>query len=242
MAAIYRFHPRFENGGFHTWFGDPTREHGAATLEGGDVMMLGDGVVLVGMGERSSPQAVVQFAQALLRGGAARSVIAAQLPRSRAAMHLDTVFTQCAPDVFTVFPEVVGQITCHELRKSAHGPDLQLHAHAGKPLLDVLAEVLEVPPLRAIATGGDHFEAEREQWDDGNNVLALAPGVVVGYDRNTTTNQRPRRCALHELPGRTRRGELPMKNLRAERRAAPKPARIPPGGRSAYPTNEGHHP
>jgi arginine deiminase len=206
MAALYRFHPRFENAGFKTWWGDPTLDHGMATLEGGDVMPVGDGVVLIGMGERSSPQAVVQLAHALLHGGAASTVIAAQLPRSRAAMHLDTVFTQCAPDVVTYFPEVVDRITCHELRLSARGQDLQLRSHAGKHLLDVLAEVLEVPTLRAIATGGDHFEAEREQWDDGNNVLALQPGVVIGYDRNTTTNKRLRQAGIDviEIPG----GEL----------------------------------
>jgi arginine deiminase len=163
-------------------------------------------VVLVGMGERTSPQAVVQLGHALLGAGAASCVIAAQLPRSRAAMHLDTVFTQCAPDVVTYFPEVVDKIVCHELRLSSKGHDLQLRSHAGRHLLDVLAETLEVPTLRAIATGGDNFEAEREQWDDGNNVLALEPGVVIGYDRNTTTNRRLRQAGIEviEIPG----GEL----------------------------------
>jgi arginine deiminase len=207
MAAVYRFHPRFENAGFATWWGDPAvdnnADHGAATLEGGDVMPLGEGLVLVGMGERSSPQAVVQLAHALLHGGAATAIIAAQLPRSRAAMHLDTVFTQCSRDVVTYFPDVVDKITCHELRLSARGLDLQLRSHAGSHLLDVLAEALEVPTLHAIATGGDHFEAEREQWDDGNNVLALEPGVVVAYDRNTTTNKRLRQAGIEvlEIPG-----------------------------------------
>lgn len=206
MAAIYRFHPRFENAGFKIWWGDPTCEHDQATLEGGDVMALGAGLVLVGMGERTSPQAVVQLAHALLNDGSATTLIAAQMPRSRAAMHLDTVFTPCAPDTVTYFPEVVDKISCLELRLASHGQDLQVRSHAGKHLLDVLAEALDVPALRAIATGGDHFEAEREQWDDGNNVLALAPGVVVGYDRNVTTNRRLRRAGIEviEIPG----GEL----------------------------------
>jgi arginine deiminase len=214
MAAVYRFHPTFENAGFRTWWGDGVADCGLATLEGGDVMMLGDGVVLVGTGERSSPQAVMQLAQVLLKGGVATCVLAAQMPRSRAAMHLDTVFTQCAPEVVTYFPEVVDKIVCHELRLSSHNHRgreaaphaLQLRSHAGRHLLDVLAETLEVPTLRAIATGGDHFEAEREQWDDGNNVLALAPGVVVGYDRNITTNKRLRAAGIEvlEIPG----GEL----------------------------------
>jgi arginine deiminase len=210
MTAVYRFHPRFENAGFKTWWGDGVSDPGLATLEGGDVMMLGDGVVLVGMGERSSPQAVMQLAQALLTDGVATTVIAAQMPRSRAAMHLDTVFTQCAPSVVTYFPAVVDKIVCHELRLSTHATGtkhrLHLRSHAGRHLLDLLAETLEVPTLRAIATGGDHFEAEREQWDDGNNVLALAPGVVVAYDRNVTTNKRLRAAGIEvlEIPG----GEL----------------------------------
>jgi arginine deiminase len=207
MATVLRFHPRFGNAGARTWWGgDIGLDHGLATLEGGDVMPIGGGVVLVGMGERTSPQAVVQLGHALLGAGAASCVIAAQLPRSRAAMHLDTVFTQCAPDVVTYFPEVVDKIVCHELRLSSQGRDLQLRSHAGRHLLDVLAETLEVPTLRAIATGGDNFEAEREQWDDGNNVLALEPGVVIGYDRNTTTNRRLRQAGIEviEIPG----GEL----------------------------------
>lgn len=206
MAAIYRFHPRFDNAGFATWWGDPDTDHGLATLEGGDVMTLGAGLVLVGMGERTSPQAVMQLAQALLKGGAASAVVAAQMPRARATMHLDTVFTPCDRDVVTCFPEVLDQITCHELRASAHGAGLQLRAHPGKHLLDVIAEVQEAPRWRAVPTGGDHFAAEREQWDDGNNLLALAPGVVLGYDRNVTTNRKLRQAGIEviEVPG----GEL----------------------------------
>jgi arginine deiminase len=206
MTAVYRFHPRFENAGFKTWWGDPTVDHDMATLEGGDVMAIGNGVVVVGMGERTSAQAVVQLAHALLGNGAATSVIAAQLPRSRSAMHLDRLFTQCAPDVVTYRPAVVDQITCLELRLSSHGQDLQVHSHAGKHMLDVLAETLEVPTLRAIATGVDNYEAEREQWDDGNGVLALAPGTVIAYDRNVPTNKRLRQAGIEviEIPG----GEL----------------------------------
>jgi arginine deiminase len=210
MAAVYRYHPRFENGNFSTWWGDGTTDQGLATLEGGDVMAMGEGLVLVGMGERSSPQAVMQLAHALLTGGVATTVLAAQMPRSRAAMHLDTVFTPCAADVVTYFPDVVDKIVCHELRLApeSSGEQAQVHlrSHPGRHLLDVLAETLRVPTLRAIATGGDHFAAEREQWDDGNNVLALAPGVVVAYDRNTTTNERLRQVGIEvlEIPG----GEL----------------------------------
>ena len=206
LAAVYRFHPRFENARFKVWWGDPCADHGLATVEGGDVMLLGGGVVLIGMGERTSPQAVMQIARSLFHGGVATVVIAAQMPRSRAAMHLDSVFTQCAPEVVTYFPEVVDKITCHELRLAGRGQDIHFQTQAGKHLLDVLSEALGVPTFQAIATGGDPFHGEREQWDDGNNVLALEPGVVVGYDRNTSTNKRLRQAGIEviEIPG----GEL----------------------------------
>jgi len=102
--------------------------------------------------------------------------------------------------------KIAGLSTRLELRLASHGQDLQVRSHAGKHLIDVVAETLEVPTLRAIGTGGDHFEAEREQWDDGNNVLALSPGVVIGYDRNVTTNKKLRKAGIEviEIPG----GEL----------------------------------
>jgi arginine deiminase len=231
VSAVYRHHPRFQNAGFKTWWGDGAADQGLATLEGGDVMSLGEGLVLIGMGERSSPQAVMQLAQALLTGGAASTVIAAQMPRqfqhSSAAMHLDTVFTQCAPEVVTYFPDVVDKIVCHELRlparqgssSSSSAPPMQLRSLPGRHLLDVVAKALRVPTLRAIATGGDHFESEREQWDDGNNVLALAPGVVVAYDRNTATNKRLRHAGIEvlEIPG----GELGRGRGGAHRMSCP---------------------
>jgi len=206
LAAVYRFHPRFVNAGFETWWGDGEHDHGLATLEGGDLMPLGRGVLLVGMGERSSPQAVLQLAQRLFERGAATRVIAAQMPRSRAAMHLDTVFTPCSQEVVTYFPEVADRIVCHELEPAARHGAPRIRTLAGRHLLDVVADALGVPAFRAIATGGDSFESAREQWDDGNNLLALQPGVVVGYDRNTYTNRRLREAGVEviEIPG----GEL----------------------------------
>jgi arginine deiminase len=106
----------------------------------------------------------------------------------------------------TYFPEVVDKITCHELRLAGRGQDIHLQTHAGKHLLDVLSDTLEAPTYQAIATGAKHLQSEGEQWDDGNNVLALEPGVVVGYDRNTSTNKRLRKAGIEviEIPG----GEL----------------------------------
>ena len=187
MAAVYRFHPTFA-GKARVWFGDPTQEFGAATLEGGDVMPIGHGVVMVGMGERSTPQAVGQLAEALFKGGDVHRVIACQMPRSRAAMHLDTVFTHCGGDVVTTFKEVADAITCYDLRPGAGNAPLDIRGDA-RHLFDITAEILGHKKLHLVPTGGaDAAEQSREQWNDGNNVLALRPGVVIGYDRNDDTN------------------------------------------------------
>jgi arginine deiminase len=186
MTAIYRFHPVFA-GKTKEWWGDPDVDHGLASLEGGDVMPIGNGVVLVGMGERTSPQAVSQLARQLFAAGGATRVLAAQIPKSRGAMHLDTVFTFCDVDLVTVFPEMVDAIRVHSLRPGEREGSLDVRTEA-QPFVDVVAEALGLARLRTVQTGGDAYEAEREQWDDGNNLLALAPGVVMAYNRNAYTN------------------------------------------------------
>lgn len=193
MAAVYRFHPGFA--GTRVWWGDPDAAHGLATLEGGDLMPLAHGVVLVGMGERTSPQGVAQLACALFAGGAATRVLAVQIPKSRGAMHLDTVFTLCDRDLATVFPEVVDALRVHSLRPGDRKGRLDVRSEQG-PFIDVLAKALGLPKIRTVPTGGDAWEAEREQWDDGNNLLALAPGVVMAYDRNVFTNTRLRKAGV----------------------------------------------
>jgi arginine deiminase len=196
-AAVYRFHPDFADSTQVLW-GDVDHTPGMASLEGGDVMPLGQGVVMIGMGERTSPQAVSQLALSLFAQGAATRVLAAQIPKSRGAMHLDTVLTFCDVDLVTYFPETVDAIRVHSIRPGDKAGHLDVRSEAG-PFLQVLAEALKLPRLRSVATGGDAFESEREQWDDGNNLLALSPGVVMAYDRNAYTNTQLRKAGVEVI-------------------------------------------
>jgi arginine deiminase len=197
MKALYRFHPELV--GAHVWWGDPELDWGLATFEGGDVMPVGNRVVLVGMSERTSRQAITQVAQALFEGGASERVVVAGMPRLRAAMHLDTVFTFADRDVVTVFPDIVDSIETFSLRPDDSGKGVDVTVE-NQPFVDVVAEALGLPALRVIETGGDVYATERQQWDSGNNVVALEPGVVVAYDRNTTTNQLLSDAGIEVLP------------------------------------------
>jgi arginine deiminase len=198
QRAVYKFHPLFRAADFPIWWGDSDEDFANASLEGGDVMPIGRGVVLIGMGERTTRQSVFQVAQTLFKHGAAKRVVACLMPKSRAAMHLDTVFTFCDRDLVTIYRDVVDQIRCFSARPLDAQGSLDVRAD-GKPLLEVVAEALEVPKLRVVETAGDAYQVEREQWDDGNNVVALEPGVVVAYDRNTYTNTRLRKAGIEVI-------------------------------------------
>ncbi len=201
-AAIYRFHPNFRDMGIRTWFGDPDISFGPATLEGGDVMPIGNGVVLIGMGERTTARAIMQVAIALFDHNAAERVIACRIPKSRSVMHLDTVFTLCDEDLANVYEKVVREIRCFSLYPGEEEGTLKFIPDE-KPFLEVVAESLGLDRIRAVTTGGDWFTQEREQWDDGNNVVALEPGVVVSYDRNVHTNTKLRKEGVEviTIPG-----------------------------------------
>ena len=197
-TAIYRFHPSFANASIQVWWGDPDKRWGSATLEGGDVMPIGNGAVLIGMSERTSRQAITQVAAALFAKGAATRVIIAAMPKLRSTMHLDTVFTFADRDVVTLFPDIMDGIHTISLRPSGKPGGIEVTRET-RPCVEVVAEALGLKKLRLVPTGGDGYAAERQQWDSGNNLVALSPGVVVAYDRNTYTNSLLRKAGIEVI-------------------------------------------
>ena len=173
---------------------------GRSSLEGGDVLPIGNRTVLIGMSERTQGSMIEQIAEALFARGSAERVIACVMTRDRAHMHLDTVFTMLDRDKVTIFPKVVSQIRAVSLRPGRKPGDF--HVTVEKDLLTAVADALEVPKLHVVETGGDQYQMEREQWDDANNTVALKPGLVVSYERNTHTiaRMRIRRGGGHHDP------------------------------------------
>ncbi len=198
MKAIYRFHPAFS--GATVWWGDPELNWGQATLEGGDVMPIGNGAVLIGMSERTSRQAITQTAAALFEAGAADQVVVAGMPKLRSAMHLDTVFTFADRDLVTLYPAIVDRVHSFTLRPGDGPSRVDVRDEGDRAFVDVVASALGLPRLRVIETAGDNYETERQQWDSGNNAVALRPGVVYAYDRNTATNDALRRAGVEVIP------------------------------------------
>jgi arginine deiminase len=199
MEAIYRWHPMFVTaGGVPVWHGGVEQDWGRATVEGGDVMSIGNGAAMIGMGERTSPQAVTMIARELFKAGSARQVFAVMLPRDRHYMHLDTVMTMVDRDMVTLFPEVVEQARVWSIRPG-DTPELPVVEPFPGSVVQALEQALNIDDMRIVPTGGDPFGSEREQWDDGNNLLCLEPGVVVAYDRNVDTNTRLRKAGVEVI-------------------------------------------
>ncbi|HET7236630.1 MAG TPA: arginine deiminase [Actinomycetota bacterium] len=200
VAAIYKAHPMFQGQDFEYWYpplGDDGRfqiaDFGRSSLEGGDVQPIGNGTVLIGLSERTQARMIEQIARALFDKGAAERVIAVVMTKDRAHMHLDTVFTLLDRDAVTVYPKVMDQVRAISLRPGTNG---RFHVTEEEGFLSAVADALGVSKLRVVETGGDAYQQEREQWDDGNNVVALEPGVVVAYERNTYTISKMREAGI----------------------------------------------
>lgn len=187
---VYAYHPRF-----HT----TARAYGAhlAPVEGGDVLLLAPGVVAIGVGERTSPAGAESFARSAFADGLAHTALAVPIEQQRATMHLDTVCTMVACDAMVMYPAMRETLTAYPLRPDGSGG---VTVAGPVPFLDAAAEAMGIDRLRVIDTGLDPVTAEREQWDDGNNTLALAPGVVIAYERNSETNARLADAGIEVLP------------------------------------------
>jgi arginine deiminase len=195
MRALYRYHPMFAGADFVTYYGGDDASHLPASVEGGDVHVLGHGTVLIGMGERTTPMAAEILARALFASGQARAVIAVELPRSHAMMHLDTLMTMIDRATFVLYPYIDRHFRSWTI--TPDGEDLKvMHNHS---LWDALATALGVDAVTVLITDEDIRAAMREQWDDGNNYLAVAPGVILGYDRNVATNTMLRKHGIEVL-------------------------------------------
>lgn len=205
VSLIYRYHPRFAAADFHFWYpaaGDTARFpledfSQGSSLEGGDVMPIGARTVLIGLGERSTGRMVEHVASALFSAGEADRVIVCRMAQQRAYMHLDTVMTFVDHDAVTLFPPVIEEMQVFSVRPGDRSDSFEVTEEAG--ILEACADALGVDRIRTIETGGDHFQAAREQWDDANNVVAIEPGVVVAYSKNVHTNAKLRAAGIEVL-------------------------------------------
>ena len=207
MYAIYKYHPMFKDAGFHFWYPNETdgefnmQNFGRSALEGGDVLPIGKGTVLIGMSERTQGSMIEQIADSLFTNGSAERVITCVMTKDRAHMHLDTVFTMLDHDKVTLFPKVVNQIRAISLRPGKKPGDF--HVTREKSFLSAVADALKVKKLKVVETGGDQYQSEREQWGDANNTVAIEPGVVIAYERNTHTIAKMRASGVEviTIPG-----------------------------------------
>lgn len=185
--TVYGHHPRFAAAEFEKYYGDDDLDHAPATLEGGDIHVLSPATVMVGMGERTTPMGVELLAERLFAAGAASRILAVEIPKARSAMHLDTLLTMVDVATFVAYPYLSDERTRMWVltpRPGAGG--IEVSERWG--LQSALAEVLDRDDVHVLRATQDRRTAEREQWNDADNFLAIRPGVVVGYERNTDTN------------------------------------------------------
>ncbi len=202
--AIYLHHPLFTGARFDVYYGRDDVDHLPAAVEGGDVHVLGGGSVMIGMGERTTPMGVENLTRALFETGQAQRVVAVELPASRAMMHLDTAMTMVDRATFVLYPYLDRGLRSWTITPGDEPGEFRVIRN--ESLWDTLAEVLGVESVRVLTVDEDVRAAEREQWDDGTNYLAVSPGVVIGYDRNVATNTMLRKNGIEvvSVPG----GEL----------------------------------
>jgi arginine deiminase len=188
FEAIYKHHPLFTGEGagpFHHW--SQGQADYPSTIEGGDVLVMGKGAVLIGMSERTTPQAVEMLARGLFAAGSATTIVALDMPKRRAFMHLDTVMTMVDGDTFTQYGDL-GMLPSYTIEPGDGGRELKVTDHPPEHMHRAIAAALGLADIRVLTATQDVHAAAREQWDDGCNVLAVEPGVVVAYERNVTTN------------------------------------------------------
>jgi arginine deiminase len=184
--TVWNFHPMFRDAGLHFYYGNDDEPHDPANVEGGDILVVGNGTVMIGMGERTTPQGIEFLARQYFAHGSVSRVIVVELPKTRAFMHLDTAMTMIDKDAFSVYPYLSHDLRCFELLPKGSGGDYTVREF--DELWPLLADAVGVDKMRVLQTPIDEMGAAREQWDDGNNFLAVAPGVIFGYERNNVTN------------------------------------------------------
>ncbi len=201
--AVYRWHPLFADATFDVW--SEGSVNGIASTEGGDMHVLGGGAVLIGLSERTTPAGVERLARRLFAGGEVNRIVALRMPETRALMHLDTVLTMVDAETFTKYAGL-GMLPAYTIRPGDDEMELHLTDHRPDAMHTAIADALGLAEIRVLTAEQDVHSAEREQWDDGCNTLAVAPGVVVTYERNVTTNTFLRRHGIEvlDIPG----GEL----------------------------------
>ena len=192
--TVWNFHPMFRDAGLHFYYGNDSEVHDPANVEGGDILVIGNGAVMIGMGERTTPQGIEFLARQYFQHGSVTQVIVVELPKSRAFMHLDTAMTMIDRDAFSIYPYLSSELRSFELTPKGSGGDYIVREH--DELFPLVAEAIGVDKIRVLRTPIDEMGAAREQWDDGNNFLAVAPGVIFGYERNQTPNPFLRRNGI----------------------------------------------